>query len=99
MMKRMWIIALALLLCGAPRVARGQSDEPQMEVEAMSMNIQGNRVHIINAEGKTLEIYNLTGLRVSVIRIDSNDKQIALTLSRGCYILKVGKLVRKITIR
>lgn len=80
-------------------VARGQSDEPQMEVEAMSMNIQGNRVHIINAEGKTLEIYNLTGLRVSVIRIDSNDKQIALTLSRGCYILKVGKLVRKITIR
>lgn len=99
MMKRMWIIALALLLCGAPMVARGQSDEPQMEVEAMSMNIQGNRVHIINAEGKTLEIYNLTGLRVSVIRIDSNDKQIALTLSRGCYILKVGKLVRKITIR
>ena len=98
-MKRMWIIALALLLCGAPMVARGQSDEPQMEVEAMSMNIQGNRVHIINAEGKTLEIYNLTGLRVSVIRIDSNDKQIALTLSRGCYILKVGKLVRKITIR
>lgn len=99
MMKRMWIIALALLLCGVPMVARGQSDEPQMEVEAMSMNIQGNRVHIINAEGKTLEIYNLTGLRVSVIRIDSNDKQIALTLSRGCYILKVGKLVRKITIR
>ena len=98
-MKRMWIIALALLLCGVPMVARGQSDEPQMEVEAMSMNIQGNRVHIINAEGKTLEIYNLTGLRVSVIRIDSNDKQIALTLSRGCYILKVGKLVRKITIR
>ena len=99
MMKRMWIIALALLMCGAPMVACGQSDEPQMEVEAMSMNIQGNRVHIINAEGKTLEIYNLTGLRVSVIRIDSNDKQIALTLSRGCYILKVGKLVRKITIR
>ena len=99
MMKRMWIIALALLLCGAPTIAHGQSDEPQMEVEAMSMNIQGNRVHIINAEGKTLEIYNLTGLRVSVIRIDSNDKQIALTLSRGCYILKVGKLVRKITIR
>ena len=95
----MWIIALALLLCGAPTIAHGQSDEPQMEVEAMSMNIQGNRVHIINAEGKTLEIYNLTGLRVSVIRIDSNDKQIALTLSRGCYILKVGKLVRKITIR
>lgn len=95
----MWIIALALLLCGVPTIARGQSDEPQMEVEAMSMNIQGNRVHIINAEGKTLEIYNLTGLRVSVIRIDSNDKQIALTLSRGCYILKVGKLVRKITIR
>lgn len=99
MMNRMWIIALALLLCGAPTIAHGQSDEPQMEVEAMSMNIQGNRIHIFNAEGKTLEIYNLTGLRVSVIRIDSNDKQIALTLSRGCYILKVGKLVRKITIR
>lgn len=98
-MKKFWIIAFALLLCGTPVIADGQSDEPQIEAEAVSMSMQGNRIHITNAEGMTLEIYNLTGLRVAMIKVDSNDRQIALTLTRGCYILKVGKLVRKITVK
>ena len=58
----------------------------------------GEAVVITNAEGKTLEIYNLTGVRVARIRIDSNDKQITLNLTRGCYIMKVDKVVRKVTI-
>jgi hypothetical protein len=99
-MKRIWIIALSMLLLGAvPSIAHMQTDEPiEAEMETVTLTIQDNKAHITNADGKTLEIYNLTGVRVARIRIDSNDKQIALNLTRGCYIMKVGKVVRKVTI-
>lgn len=99
-MKRLWIIALSMLLLGvAPSIARVQMDEPiEAEMETVTLSIQEGKAHITNAEGKTLEIYNLTGVRVARIRIDSNDKQITLNLTRGCYIMKVDKVVRKVTI-
>lgn len=99
-MKRLWIIALSMLLLGvAPSIAHVQMDEPiEAEMEAVTLSIQEGKAHITNAEGKTLEIYNLTGVRVARIRIDSNDKQITLNLTRGCYIMKVDKVVRKVTI-
>lgn len=100
MKKKIWIIALSMLLLGvAPTIAHVQMDEPlEAEMETISLTIQDNRAHITNAEGKVLEIYNLTGVRVARIRIDNNDKQIALNLNRGCYIMKVDKVVRKVTI-
>ncbi|MBQ1198986.1 MAG: T9SS type A sorting domain-containing protein [Bacteroidaceae bacterium] len=99
-MKRLWIIALSMLLLGvAPSIAHVQMDEPiEAEMETVTLTIQEGKAHITNAEGKTLEIYNLTGVRVARIRIDSNDKQITLNLTRGCYIMKVDKVVRKVTI-
>jgi hypothetical protein len=99
-MKRIWIIAISMLLLGAvPSIAHMQMDEPiEAELEAVNLTIQDNRAHITNADGKTLEIYNLTGVRVARIRIDGNDKQITLNLTRGCYIMKVDKVVRKVTI-
>ena len=99
-MKRIWIIAISMLLLGAvPSIAHMQTDEPiEAEMEAVTLTIQDNRAHITNADGKTLEIYNLTGVRVARIRIDGNDKQITLNLTRGCYIMKVDKVVRKVTI-
>lgn len=88
-----------LLLGVAPSIAHVQMDEPiEAEMEPVTLTIQEGKAHITNAEGKTLEIYNLTGVRVARIRIDSNDKQITLNLTRGCYIMKVDKVVRKVTI-
>ena len=88
-----------LLLGVAPSIAHVQMDESiEAEMETVTLTIQEGKAHITNAEGKTLEIYNLTGVRVARIRIDSNDKQITLNLTRGCYIMKVDKVVRKVTI-
>lgn len=88
-----------LLLGAVPSIAHMQMDEPiEAELEAVTLTIQDNRAHITNADGKTLEIYNLTGVRVARIRIDGNDKKITLNLTRGCYIMKVDKVVRKVTI-
>lgn len=97
-MKKLWIIALSALLLGLPAVAAEQPEEPETEMSAVTITVQGNRIHVTNAEGQTLEIFSLTGVKVATIRIDSEDKIVTPNLGRGCYILKVGKVVRKTTI-
>ena len=94
MIKKLQIIALSLLLIGAPisLMAQSERDDIETEMSAVTLSVNGSK-------GETLEVYNLTGVKVATIRIDSNDKTLSLNLQRGCYILKVGKVVRKISIR
>ena len=101
MKKGLQIIALSLLLTGLPvgMMAQMEREEVETEISAVSLSVMGSKVRISGAEGETLEVYNLTGVRVASIRIDSNDKALNLNLQRGCYILKVGNTVRKISIR
>ena len=101
MIKRLQIIALSLFLAAVPvsLMAETERDDVETELSAVTLSVSGSRVHISGAEGETLEVYNLTGVKVATIRIDSNDKNVLLNLQRGCYILKVGKVVRKISIR
>lgn len=100
-MKKIQIFALSLLLVGAPLSMMAESlyDGPETETEATTLSVSGNTAHITNAAGKTLTIYNLTGVKVASYRIDGNDKSITLDLQKGCYILKVGNVVRKVSIR
>jgi len=56
-------------------------------------------LHITGAAGMTLQIYNITGVSIGQVKIDSADKHIELNLQKGCYILKIGKFVRKISIK
>lgn len=101
-MKRgLQIIALAVLLTGMPvgMMAQTEREEVETELSAIALTVTGPKVHISGAEGEMLAVYNLTGAKVTAIRIDSNDKVLNLNLQRGCYILKVGKVVRKISIR
>ena len=60
-------------------------------------NSDNQEVRVQDAE--RLEVYNVLGVRVASYRVDSNDKTFTLGLQRGCYILKVGKVVRKTFIR
>ena len=101
MIKKLQILALSLLLIGAPisLMAQSERDDIETEMSAVTLSVNGSKVHVTGAEGETLEVYNLTGVKVATIRIDSNDKTLSLNLQRGCYILKVGKVVRKISIR
>lgn len=66
--------------------------QPQISLEGETV------LRISNAAGLQLTIYNVTGVQVLVARIDSQDKTINLNLTKGCYIVKVGKVVRKIFI-
>ena len=99
-MRKIWTILFALFLVGAlPSTAMEGEDTPlEIETDTVHINVPANKVNVLNGEGKDLEIYNLTGVRVSTTPLESNDTNVHLNLPRGCYILKVGKVVRKVTI-
>ena len=71
----------------------------QVEERAPTINVDGNIVSIQGASGMTLEVVSLTGRAVAQYKIESPAQRLELNLPKGCYILKVGKVVRKITVR
>lgn len=77
-----------------PGIEIVENDFSQIEI-----NIKGNTLYVSGAAGETLYIYNITGVRVTSFKVDGSDKSYNLNLSKGCYIVKVGSVVRKISIR
>ena len=65
---------------------------------AMLMIINGQTVTISGAQGQTLEVISLTGRKLMTVRIDSPAQRIELNVPKGCYILKIGKFVRKVSL-
>lgn len=100
MSKKLHILALAALMMGAPALAMAEPDrEPETELNAVSVTINGTSVHVSGAQGMDLLVYNLAGVKIATIHIDSNDKTFNVNLQKGCYIVKVGKVARKISVK
>lgn len=70
----------------------------ELSDETISVTIKGSVLQVSGASGRMLYVYNVAGVRVKSIRIDGDSKQYTLNLPKGCYIVKVGDLVRKISI-
>lgn len=100
-MKKIFIIALTLAMAFAAFSLYAQAEREGIEVSVsgITLSISGGNVHIVGASGEVMEIFNLTGTKVATIRIDSADKTFALNLPKGCYLVKVGKIVRKISVQ
>lgn len=69
------------------------------DFDGPSISISESTLRVTGANGQVLYIYNVAGVCVQSVKIDGNDKRIELNLPKGCYIIKVGKLVRKISIK
>lgn len=70
------------------------------EQSPITIAVNGSSVNIKNADGKTVSIFNLAGIEVKRISIDSSSKTIDLSfLPRGCYILKIGNVARKVYLK
>ena len=67
-------------------------------LNAIRITTKGTNVRVQNAAGQTLEIYNITGVRIAAYKIDSNDKTVTLNQGERCYILRINKFVRKISV-
>lgn len=102
-----YILCLTISLGIAPKAAHAFEANAAAGIEeavaetkiTVNNNSDNQEVRVQDAEGQKLEVYNVLGVRVAVFRIDSADKTFTLGLQKGCYILKVGKVVRKTFIR
>lgn len=75
-------------------------EEVQQEMgEEISITVSGTTITVRGAQGETLEIISLTGRCVMTVKIDSPVQRIEPNVPKGCYILKVGKVARKVSLR
>ena len=63
------------------------------------IKLDKNAVTVQGGNGMVLEVVSLTGKAVASYKIEGPAQRVELNLPKGCYILKVGKTVRKITLR
>lgn len=77
-----------------------EPNAPEMVADqAVSVTVSQSVINVSGAAGKTLEIVSLTGKQMASVKIESPSQRIELNLPKGCYILKVGNIVRKVSIR
>lgn len=69
--------------------------ELQNEIKVL---VKGNTIRVTGAAGCTLEVYSITGARLKSVRISANDETVNPGVPRGCYIIKVGDVVRKVNL-
>ena len=93
------ILPFFLLLCIPNNTQAATAVEIiEAEYQDITVTLKDNTLHVAGASGEMLYVYNLTGVRVMSVRIEGADRQFELNLPKGCYIVKVGKVVRKISI-
>ena len=100
-MKRIILLALPLALALSPIHTMAQAEHESIETttSGVTITVNGNLVHVSGASGEVMKVFNLTGTEVATMRIEGAEKTVTLNIPKGCYLLKVGKLVRKIYIR
>ena len=89
-----------ILLFGLPVAVQASSSVEIVdnEFQNVTIDLQESTLRVSGANGQMLYIYNVAGVRVKAIRVEGDDRRIELNLTKGCYIVKVGKTVRKISI-
>ena len=102
MTKRILILTMAGFLSAAvPMTAMASEMElaaaEQVDDQA-GVTVEGQSVSVTGAQGKELIVVSLTGRQVMKVTIENAAQRIELNIPKGCYILKVGKVVRKIQV-
>lgn len=100
-MKKILLIIMPLMLVFTPAFAMDLADNDGIEtsIQTISITVNGNNVRVSGTNGEDIEIFNLTGTKVTTIKTDTSGKTFSATLPKGCYLVKIGKVVRKISIR
>ena len=85
-MKRILICTIAFFAIGiSPVIAQEQSRQTiEGEISATSVTVQGAIIHIKNASNMTVDIYNITGVKVYSHRIESSEQSFELNNLQIC---------------
>ena len=102
-MKRLLVYAfsMAMLMIPASMLKASEMADYAIEQaidEEITIAINGQSVTISGAQGQTLEVISLTERKVMTVKIESPAQRIDLNVPKGCYILKIGKFVRKVSL-
>ena len=69
------------------------------EIQTINVAVTESAIHVTGANGQVMHVYNVTGMKLMSVKIEGQDKKVEINLPKGCYIVKVGKVVRKIYIK
>ena len=79
---------------------KGKTETVHDGRSSLTITVSGTSVRIQNAPfGSVMEVYDILGVKVTSVRVDSSDKTVTLNLPKGYYIFKIGDLVRKVVIK
>ena len=102
MTRKLLIISIAgLLTAFAPQNVQASEMEfaaAEQVDDQIEVSIEGQTAYVTGAQGKELVVVSLTGRQLLKVKIDGTAQRIELNIPKGCYILKVGKVVRKIQV-
>ena len=102
-MRKIILISTILCLMAAPIAATSLFLDPapaaQVDGPSITISVEGKIVIVNGAQGKVLQVISLTGNILESYNIESPSERINLNLTKGCYILKVEKVVRKVSIQ
>ena len=114
-MKRFRYILLLLLLCCIRLPALAQENDSvwitaeladtikqgkEKQKPEMIVKVVENRIYVENIQREViLEIYNIMGVKVLSRRVKAGTNEYTLSLPKGYYILKIGKITKKIAVR
>lgn len=104
MTKRLLILSLAVSMMLSVPVLVKAAEAEMLQTEQtldgdITISVNGQWVTVNGAQGLTLEVVSLTGRQIKTIKIESPAQRIELNIPKGCYILKIGKVVRKVAVR
>ncbi len=108
-MKKMFYIACLFAFLGTPSVTRAavaveitETDYDSLKGNATVRLVSDGdgqaKIRVTNANGLTLLVYDVSGAPVKKVKVEGQDRVFELNLKKGCYIVKVGNVVRKISI-
>ena len=103
MKKSLLIFSMSLtLMLAVPSLVAAIPVAPGIEEcvdEDITITVNGQTVTVTGGQGQTLEVVSLTGRRVMAVKVETPAQKIELNVPKGCYILKIGKVVRKVSVR
>ena len=68
--------------------------------DSVEISAYDNKIVVENAPvGSKLEIYSVVGIRVKEIQMKQPSGEYAVDIAKGYYIVRIGDIVRKVSIR
>lgn len=103
MTKRLLIYTfMACCAMSTPAVVHASSESASLELlepsSEVNVVVKDRVVYVNGATGQTLYVVSSTGRVMVAVQLTSPSQRVELNIPKGCYIVKVGTVARKISL-